>query len=886
MIIVIMLFVIMIHGFSKPFTKFKEVTMKEKKITITLMLVLFFSTVSMNCGNRSTRSDSGKPDALDIPISEEEFELIEAGEIEIPDDKDSKDIDDVAGCKDQSCMGKCGELSACKECVCNKTTNTCEETEMKDCCPSEIKYLDFDEKEGVLTQDKPMIFDFEDGTLGLLKVEDANPYDLVTVSVISPPKDTAGNLQGIPKDSKYALYFGDPLCRTYYNADLDANCEPMPGQTASTVELQVSTPEFVLPSSPMHPAILMSLYVWIDVEDYIEDLPNSYQPDQFLVRVNKDSDFTTLMASTEFKLKTKQNPKDPNSRTEFWYYLFDLSEYYGKKISVNLYFNTGDGDNNYHTGIYVDNMKIWIDCDKSKSNSCTAGSSCKSDSESCTSDQCTTFVSTLIGYCGDYPWIFCCLYPECNTEGTQAEIEAVCDDGDICTKETCQQIDKCFQCVHEKIEGCCKTEDLFIEDFDEGSMGELIQESNLSTIKWQVSKNKSSSGEYSLYYGDLATKTYGLACGPTNANKGTVTFPELTIPEEGYTSFTFKLYINSEWDDSLNTYFNPGFDLFEVKALYYDKDIKKIDTIWTSHWIKGTTNQEFIPVGIDLSKYQGKSVTLSFLFDTMDCANNNYEGVYIDDIKIVNDSCKEIKCLGPYDCGAEGICQEATCDDNQCNVSDIGGEGCCVANFQCDDQDECTTETCIVNKCDYQFINTTECCNKTVVNYNFESGIPPYFTVNDTSSSVKWQTHTPPEGCIDWGTKSLYFGNKINYADENKPVSGWVNTELTKMPSISTGNPNPIYLSLSLYLDIDTAADKDIFKVTLHSTSPEQELLIFDKDSTDFKIKECTQIITDISNFKDLNVYLRFEFDSVDEKNNSGKGIWVDNIRYFKTCPE
>jgi hypothetical protein len=775
----------------------------------------------------------------------------------------------------------------CQECKCNKTKHTCELKWKKDCCPKEIVLKDIDGKSGLLKQGEPLNLDFETGTIEHLKVSDANPEDFVTVSIKSPPKDSKGNSQGIPKNSQYALYFGDPGCETYYNAELDGNCKPVEGGVPSTVEISVTSPEFDIPPSPTKPSILMSLYVWIDVEDYIEGIDNKYQPDQFRVRILKGgTDPETLMSSASFKLNTKKDPKDPLAGTEFWYFIFDLSKYYGKKVSVDLDFNTGSDKNNFYRGVYVDNMKIWIDCEKGTANACTKGSACTADSDPCTDDQCALFFSSTNGYCGEHPFIFCCLYPVCDPSWTQGEIDTACNDDNDCTKEKCETgTDGCYKCVNEKIENCCIPKELFMENFDSGSMGQITQESSISKIKWQVSQKDSNNV---LYFGDPISSTYGSACGPNGYNKGVATLPGMKIPDQGFTFMSFELYLNTEWDafNETYTYCNPfEADIFETWVTYLDNGITKTDTVWSSHWTQGTTKKAFIPVGIDLTKYKGKDINVKFTFNSQDCTKNNYEGAYIDNIKIATD-CVEKKCMGSYDCGADGICKEATCDSsNKCSVNTIGGEKCCVSSLQCVDSDNCTMDICFANECMFEPISTKECCKELdIMKVDFESGMPSDFLISESPSSVIWQLNAPPSACSAWGAQSLYFGNKTDYADGENQVSGWVKTAGLTLPPIIPPATNPIFVSFNLYLDVEVTYNKDILKVT--ATNPDQELVIFHKDQSNPVYQSCSEITGDLSNFAGKITYLKFEFDSMDGTNNTGKGIWIDNIRIYKSCPK
>jgi hypothetical protein len=137
-------------------------------------------------------------------------------------------------------------------------------------------------------------------------------------------------------------------------------------------------------------------------------------------------------------------------------------------------------------------------------------------------------------------------------------------------------------------------------------------------VGWTVTNLKPGSGSYSLYYGDPATKNYDTS---GSANNGTAKLPAAAITAGKKAGLSFLLWIDTETGTS--------FDQLEVQV-----DGTKV-------WEKDSTNvtmKAWQEITIDLSSYAGKSITITFLFDTSDSISNSTEGLYLDNVTIF-DNC-------------------------------------------------------------------------------------------------------------------------------------------------------------------------------------------------------------------------------------------------------
>ncbi|MGH9313607.1 MAG: S8 family serine peptidase [Vicinamibacterales bacterium] len=132
---------------------------------------------------------------------------------------------------------------------------------------------------------------------------------------------------------------------------------------------------------------------------------------------------------------------------------------------------------------------------------------------------------------------------------------------------------------------------------------------------WHRSQRRSNSPAYSWWYGREATGTYNTGA----ANWGTLT-TSINLADYGEAVLTF-----AEWSQVEAT---PQFDRTRVQASI---DGATWNTVFESHG----TNDVWAERLVDLSAYAGQTVQLRFYLDTFDPLLNDYEGWYIDDVRVV-----------------------------------------------------------------------------------------------------------------------------------------------------------------------------------------------------------------------------------------------------------
>jgi hypothetical protein len=755
------------------------------------------------------------------------------------------DVGEVPCERDQDCADVPIQLGPCERKVCLRNVNICGVGWQSDCChPFQILNEDF---EG----------DFTGWTL-----VDPNTADGVVWSV-SDFRSAQGTR---------SLYFGNPECRTYYNGAVDEDCDPVDpdGFDATVVRGSATTPRFQLPPlSPAYANFAASVRVWIDAEPMVPGV--AAQPDLlriFAVVETSGTERADLLFTSVTIEKT--------TRGAFLYMVADLTDYAGSDVALRFSFDTLDGSNNDYEGAYIDDIRVFAFCD----GTCETGNACADDGELCTEDSCQVFTNReSFGLC-TYPNTLACIEPAC----TPQNVGTKCPVNDPCVEATCVE-GQCSYTVVPDLE-CCRAEGLLSVGFEDGTTDfRLWAYQDHPTVKWQVSENRASKGSKSLYYGNQVSGNY--VTDGAIGNFGEATSPPIELPIFGNVFLTFDLFLATEFDNrSWAEYYNPfGVDFFEVLVVEGDGTPQEASVrVWTSNMIHGTTGGAFLGVGVDLSDFIGKTVSIRFRFDTSDNEDNNHEGVFIDDIRLVWDSCVRKDCMGPHDCMVDDICRSGTCTDNQCDVEIIGQSNCCAVSDECDDNDPCTADGCLANVCVNQPAEGPGCClarNIRLYNFDVRTDLDGYLVDNRSQpgaqgAETRWHLSTARYLSEP---RSMRFGNELNY-DNGGIAAGSATSPTFRVPS------DGFYaLSFQLFLDIESDAARDQFKVEVLEGA--NVVKVFDKANLTGEQYDMWVAVNNISlnTWKGKDIKLRFDFTTVNVQENSGLGIFVDDISVDKVCP-
>ena len=178
-------------------------------------------------------------------------------------------------------------------------------------------------------------------------------------------------------------------------------------------------------------------------------------------------------------------------------------------------------------------------------------------------------------------------------------------------------------------------------------------------ITWIPSPFRSVSGDYSYYFGNGSTLTY--ETGSRVASEAVS--PKIRLPEGVVHQLTFFVWMETEGYTGSKQY-----DTLFVSV--EDIDAGTTKQVWESMTtLNSNTDGVFVKVGIDLSAWATKQIQLRFRFDSGDSAFNDFEGVYLDSIRVET--------------------------------------GCCLANIHCDDNIPCTADFCTNKQCVHTEVCTT-----------------------------------------------------------------------------------------------------------------------------------------------------------------------------------
>ena len=344
-----------------------------------------------------------------------------------------------------------------------------------------------------------------------------------------------------------------------------------------------------------------------------------------------------------------------------------------------------------------------------------------------------------------------------------------------------------------------------------------------STVNWQVSAKRAHSGKASLYFGNecgnyntsASAATSCQATGAAAKVAGTLTSPELVLPKDVKTGQVKPAMLHYwVWIDAEPMFLTGNSTLAGTSCTgcaldqtcvnlgtgskdtcLTEKDTLNVavngaivqpTVVWSSAKIGKTTQGDPNNVSgwqhrvINLAGF-GASATVTWTFNSVDGVNNDYEGVYIDDVTV------ETLCAT-----AATTCDSATacagdasnlCAINACtfydNVTNQGycfadqKPGCCAGQADCDDANACTIDSCAQpagvatgNCSNVPDASNPQCClASNLFAEGYENGISAWKNIGSNSTTVFWRVN-PTGGTT--GSKSLVFTDST-YASYDDP---------------------------------------------------------------------------------------------------------------------
>jgi cysteine-rich repeat protein len=194
----------------------------------------------------------------------------------------------------------------------------------------------------------------------------------------------------------------------------------------------------------------------------------------------------------------------------------------------------------------------------------------------------------------------------CGDGIVQSTLNEDCDDGNLINGDGCDAT-----CLLIKVTLP------YLENFDDGIAQQFLFESE-DNISWQVDTARFTSATRSLYMGNPITHTYE---DGTEVVDNSALTPFFDVPVTG-ADVSFQLFQATE----------GGIFFDEFSVVIFDGNQNAIETVLQR---SQTTGGAFIPVTFQIpSNLAGLALRIGFFFTSKDAFQNNFEGIYIDDLRI------------------------------------------------------------------------------------------------------------------------------------------------------------------------------------------------------------------------------------------------------------
>ncbi len=485
---------------------------------------------------------------------------------------------------------ECDDGFACTTDACSYAGGACSHCPIDCACPAATSVFETG-------------FDAESMLALSITVSDEQPSDDITWQVdsarwVRPPT---------------SAYVGDPTCRTYFSGSLGIDCQPV-ASNAQKVRVSFFTPTLPLPDVPGGHVALF--WVLADVEP--PETGALGEADVLVVTVEEPT-----TGASHPVLSTLDVGK---STSGAWRLLSaDLSPWAGQSILLRFTFDTLDGTDNHHEGVYVDELVIVPRC---------LGGCCETDADcvdqlevgACDVARCVALTDSAGSVCAALP-------AEAGVACTACGGDADCADDNPCTADTCSANGTC-----EHVGFCCFEAIVLQDGFEAGLEGWFVDDEDpTDPVTWQTVTSSAIQGAASAWLGDPATGTYA-APDADGDGEGEVVLASLTtsgvtlpplLDDDGAVAASFWLRLETEWDGTF--YDNPlGIDRLSVQVVT-GLDLTEV---FSSDDIGGTTGGLWQKVTLDLGPWAGQGVQLRFTFDTLDGNANAFPGLYIDDVRL------------------------------------------------------------------------------------------------------------------------------------------------------------------------------------------------------------------------------------------------------------
>ena len=229
-----------------------------------------------------------------------------------------------------------------------------------------------------------------------------------------------------------------------------------------------------------------------------------------------------------------------------------------------------------------------------------------------------------------------------------------------------------------------------------------------------------------------------------------------------------------------------------------------------------------------------------------------------------------------------------------------GPPGACTSPTDCDDADSCTTDICDAGLCQHAASGASGCCGGVAFADAFDKGLGKW-TVTDNYAG------NPGAGGVVWSAASVYgpdgglrafsppaaayFGRtdvpcaddptqKCATYDNGQSVGAVMTSQAFTVPPAASAA-----LTFQLYLDVESGFFDAIQISVLDAAGGKTQLLdkqdVWPSGSTDGKWVPQT---LDLTPFAGQKIQLQFRFESYSSTNNSGQGVFLDDLVVSTQC--
>ena len=230
-------------------------------------------------------------------------------------------------------------------------------------------------------------------------------------------------------------------------------------------------------------------------------------------------------------------------------------------------------------------------------------------------------------------------------------------------------------------------------------------------------------------------------------------------------------------------------------------------------------------------------------------------------------------CASNAMCEDQNSCTEDVCIDGFCTHE----PSCCTVNLDCADADDlCTTDSCASGTCLHTATLAPGCCKPLMLEARFEDGTAGPLFVQNVSAEVGW--HVVSGGLSNSPPGAMYYGtDPLGSYDSGTPSKGTLQTAPIALPA---GVPST--LRFAVWVDVEPDPSFDVLQVALTS-GPGPVVVVWDKSKL-AGYQAWQAVAIDLSGWAGKTITLRVNFDTKDDIENSGQGVYLDDLLLDSPC--